>query len=67
VGLALCETDRTPGAPLRLERDGESLRISAGGEARTCRASGLIGEVGIAVRAAAGAVVRAPAVRRVGR
>jgi hypothetical protein len=67
VGLALCETERLPDAPLELEREGDRLTFSAGGASRTCAVGDLVGEVTIAVRASAGAVVRAPSVRRVGR
>ncbi len=64
VGVGACATERLALSPLALERRGDSLTLGAGGAQTSCRVTALVGEVSIAVRAAAGAVVRAPVLRR---
>ncbi len=59
-----CAVSRSPDAPLALERRGSTITIEAGLDARSCHVDGLEGEVHLAVRASAGAVVRAPSIRR---
>jgi len=64
AGMALCDVARVAGAPMRVERDGDVLRISAGGDARACRVNPLGERVGIAVTARDGTVIRSLRVTR---
>lgn len=66
AGPALCDVERVASAPLRVERDGDTLRISAGGATRACRVNALGERVGLAVTASPGTEIRALRVARLG-
>ncbi|MFT3926258.1 MAG: hypothetical protein QM778_27175 [Myxococcales bacterium] len=51
VGPALCSLDSDPSQVVRLERQGESLRIRTARAERTCQLAGLTGAISVAVRA----------------
>lgn len=64
LSIGLCAIARTPGQEVRLERRGTRVVLGAGDATRTCVVGSLLGEVGIAVRASNGALVRAPRLTR---
>ncbi len=51
AGPSPCEAERAEGAPVRIERRRNQLRIDAGSEVRTCTVAGLTGRIGVGFRA----------------
>lgn len=64
AGPALCTIDRAPGAALLLERRGSTLRLESSGQSRGCTLSGLVGRVGVALRARRGSRFRGLSLQR---
>lgn len=63
VGPPLCEVERIADAPVRVQRRGDTVTISAGGPERSCAVT-LTDRVGVAVRADAGTAVSRLGIRR---
>ena len=55
AGPPLCEVERAPGAPVRVERAGNVLTVSAGRETRRCVVEGLSTRIRLEARLRAGA------------
>lgn len=64
VAVGLCTVPRLAGEEIAIARRGDRLTVGTTQGTRTCTVPTLEGDVGIAVRASAGATVRAPRIER---